>query len=381
MANKRIMVVEDENIVAQDIQSTLEGLGYDVTCVVSTGEDAIKMASEVNPDLILMDIMLKGNIDGVDAAEQIRNRFSLPVVYLTAYTDENTLKRAKITEPYAYILKPFEPRELHVNIEMAIYKHKMEEKVRRHNEELEELVKKRTKKIQQLEKQRSEIEKLAATGRIAAIIAHEINNPIAGIKNSALLVKDAVPKDHKYYKYVEKIEKEVDRVSEIIRRTFDMYKPLHENPHKFDVVEVIRDVMAMLEENGNGNEVALGLDTCNTSIIVVMSENLLRQVLHNIIQNAIHVSPKGGEVKIAISKVNDLLTIMVADQGPGIPDELRLRIFEPFFTTKSGKSSGGLGLGLAISKGIAETMGGSIKFRSEKDKGTVFTIEFPIGVE
>ncbi len=380
MANIRIVVVEDENIVAKDIQNTLERLGYDVPCVVSTGEHAIKKISELNPDLVLMDIMLKGEIDGIDTAEKVRNRFNIPVVYLTAYTDEKTLKRAKITEPYAYILKPFEPRELHVNIEMALYKHKMEEKIRRHNEELEELVVKRTGRIQQLEKQRSEIEKMAATGQMVAIIAHEINNPIAGIKNSFLLVKDAIPKDHKYYKYVERIDGEIERVSEIVRQTFDLYKPHQGNPGKFDVVEVMRDVMAMLEGNCDENEVILSLETGNASIVVMMSESLLRQVLFNVIQNAIYVSSKGGQIRIAIKVVNDLLTIMVKDQGSGIPDELQLRIFEPFFTTKIGSVSGGMGLGLSISKGIVETMGGSISFKSQKDKGTTFTIELPVSV-
>jgi len=374
------MVVEDENIVAKDIRNTLEKLGYDVPCIVSAGEDAIKKVSELNPDLVLMDIMLKGEIDGIDAAEKVRNRFNIPVVYLTAYTDEKTLARAKITEPYAYILKPFEPRELHINIEMALYRHKMEEKIRRYNEELEELVVKRTERIQQLEKQRSEIDKMAATGRMAAVIAHEINNPIAGIKNSFLLIKDAIPEDHKYYKYVGRIEKEIERVRKIVSQTFDLYKPIQGSCSEFDIVVAIRDVSAMLDGNCNANNVMIGLDTCSESIIVDMSEDLLRQVLHNVVQNAVQVSPEGELVKVAVRVLDDRINIMVSDRGSGIPEELRSRIFEPFFTTKSNISTGGLGLGLSISKVIVETMKGSINFESKKDKGTVFTIELPTRV-
>jgi len=130
MENAQILVVEDENIVAMEIQFRLEGLGYVVPTVASCGEEAIQKAEATRPDLVLMDIKLKGEMDGIEAAERIRTCFDIPVVYITAYADKNTLQRAKITAPYGYILKPFEERELHANIEIAIYKHQMEKKVK-----------------------------------------------------------------------------------------------------------------------------------------------------------------------------------------------------------------------------------------------------------
>jgi len=130
MANAQIMIVEDEGIIAKDIQNTLESLGYAVPAIASSGEEAIKKAAETLPDLVLMDIVLEGHMDGVEAAERIRDRLDIPVVYLTAYADNKTLQRAKITEPYGYILKPFSERELYTTIEMALYKHKMEKKLR-----------------------------------------------------------------------------------------------------------------------------------------------------------------------------------------------------------------------------------------------------------
>jgi len=126
MVKARILVVEDESIVALSIQNRLEALGYAVTANVTSGEAAIQQAAETLPDLVLMDIRLTGKIDGIEAAAQIRNRFQIPVVYLTAYTDEETINRAKLTEPYGYILKPFEPRDLGTAIEIALYKHRME---------------------------------------------------------------------------------------------------------------------------------------------------------------------------------------------------------------------------------------------------------------
>jgi PAS domain S-box-containing protein len=120
----KIMVVEDETIISKDIQNTLTNLNYDVCGSAISGENAIKKAEEMRPDLILMDIVLKGKMDGIDAAKQISSRFNIPIVFLTAHADEETLRRAKVSEPYGYILKPFEDRELQTSIEMAIYRHK-----------------------------------------------------------------------------------------------------------------------------------------------------------------------------------------------------------------------------------------------------------------
>lgn len=126
----KILVVEDETIVARDIRNMLKGLGYEVVAIVPSGKESIKKAKEKKPDLVLMDIMLQGEFDGVKAADEIYNTLNIPVVYLTAYANETTLQRAKITEPFGYILKPFEERELHTTIEVALYKYKMEMKLK-----------------------------------------------------------------------------------------------------------------------------------------------------------------------------------------------------------------------------------------------------------
>jgi len=121
----KILVVEDEKVVAEDVANILRNLGYDVLAVVSSGEDAVKKVEETPPDLVLMDIMLEGGISGIEAAGQI-HFLGVPVVYLTAYADDERLQRAKKTGPFGYILKPFGEKELHSSIEMALYKHKME---------------------------------------------------------------------------------------------------------------------------------------------------------------------------------------------------------------------------------------------------------------
>jgi two-component system response regulator LytT len=126
-----ILVVEDESIVAKDIQVCLKRLGYDVVGVVSSGEDAVEKARELDPDLVMMDIMLKGEMSGIDAANEIRRRKDIPVIFLTAYTDRDTVDKAKESEPYGYIIKPFKEIDIQTAIEIALYKHSKESEVRK----------------------------------------------------------------------------------------------------------------------------------------------------------------------------------------------------------------------------------------------------------
>lgn len=140
MDKTSVLVVEDEALVAMDIKYTLEHLGYTVTGIATTGEEAIRAAGTQKPDAVLMDIVLGGGIDGIQAAAEIRNRFDIPVVYLTAYADEAKIERAKLTEPFAYIMKPFQDRELHGNLQVALYKHGMEHKLRESQARLERVM-------------------------------------------------------------------------------------------------------------------------------------------------------------------------------------------------------------------------------------------------
>jgi CheY-like chemotaxis protein len=131
MPPAQILVVEDENIIATNIRLELTGMGYEVPAIASSGEEALQLVAETQPDLVLMDIVLKGNMDGIEVSEEIRDQYDIPVVFLTAYADDPTLRRAKITEPYGYLLKPYEEKELQTTIEIALHKHKTESAMRR----------------------------------------------------------------------------------------------------------------------------------------------------------------------------------------------------------------------------------------------------------
>jgi len=140
MEKPRILIVEDESIIARDLSASLEAMGYQVTGNAITGADAIAAAGDMNPSLVLMDIELQGDMDGIEAAHIIRSKYNLPIIYLTAYADDRMLERARETGPFGYLIKPFDDRELHFTIQMALYKHDLDETVRKSKEQFQALV-------------------------------------------------------------------------------------------------------------------------------------------------------------------------------------------------------------------------------------------------
>jgi len=255
---------------------------------------------------------------------------------------------------------------------------KMEETIRRHHDELESLVEERTTRILELERQRMDSEKLAASGRMAASVAHEINNPLSSIKGGFLLIKDAIAKDYKYYEYVGIIDKEIDRITRITKQLFNLNRPYQGEISKFDFTTTVSEVISMLREFGNKYGVSINHISNNGVVTVAMSEDYLRQILYNIVKNSIEASSEGEKVDVFVNNLNDRITVIVSDQGKGMSEKLRLKIFDPFFTTKNKNSDSGLGLGLSTTKIIAESMGGTIECISEEGKGTDFIIDLPV---
>ncbi len=130
MNSEKIMVVEDEWVVADQLCRNLKDFGYTVCSTASTGDEAIRKVEADSPDLILMDIVLKGKMDGIEAADRINSQFNIPMIYLTAYTNQEYIERAKQTKPFGYLVKPFKQKELYANIEMALHKHRVDKEIK-----------------------------------------------------------------------------------------------------------------------------------------------------------------------------------------------------------------------------------------------------------
>jgi PAS domain S-box-containing protein len=253
-----------------------------------------------------------------------------------------------------------------------------EKEIQRYQAHLEDEVVKRTKHIHELERQRTESEKLAATGRMAARIAHEINNPLAAIKGSFAVMKSAVKKDHPRYKFMTLIDSEIDRIARIIRQMYSLYKPQAVNMQKSKVNRCIGQVISLLKTSTLERKVTIDFKEDRAAEHVELPDDMLRQVMYNLIQNAIDASDEGGVVRVNASRLDGSLTISVKDSGDGIPEDIQADIFEPFFTTKEDQTKSGLGMGLSVCKSLAEAMGGKIDFETNKGKGTTFNVVLPI---
>ncbi|MCX5855026.1 MAG: response regulator [Deltaproteobacteria bacterium] len=361
MEGKRILVVEDEKIVALDIARKLEKLGYSVNAMVSCGEAALESIQGDRPDLVLMDIELDGEMDGIQATAQIQSIYDIPVVYMTAYADEKTLGRAKVTGPFGYVLKPFETKDLQVAVELALYKHGMEA----------ELLKAR---------------KLESVGILAGGIAHDFNNLLAVIMGYINLAKTQLKPEDDIYQNMEMAEKSCLQASELTKRLITFSRGGAPLRKATSLAGLLR---------GSVDRTLLGSDIrCNLSLPddlwpVFIDEGQMKQVIHHLVMNAREAMPDGGLITISAenSKVTEregfplkegtYVQCSFKDHGIGIPGENLSRIFDPYFTTKDRYSTKGMGLGLAICYSIIKSHDGLITAASEPGSGAAFTIYLP----
>lgn len=259
----------------------------------------------------------------------------------------------------------------------------LREQLRLHNRHLEQLVQERTAKIAQLEEHRLKIEKLAALGQLAAGIAHEVNNPLAGIRNAFALLRNSVPVEDANYELLGLIDSEIERISSITHQIYQLYRPTQQNSAVFDLELALSNVVVLLQPQATkaGVRIVVRRQKCEphdgmAATEVVLREGELKQILLNIVNNAIEASPTGEDVVIQYSVSAEEVLVTVIDQGPGIPDELKSRVFEPFFSTKADHARQGMGLGLSVSQSLAEAMGGRITCEGT-DEGTCIRLKLP----
>lgn len=253
----------------------------------------------------------------------------------------------------------------------------MEGQLKIYASEMERLADVCARRIIKLEQEKSHIEKLAALGELAAAIAHEISNPLAGIKNALRLVIDATPSGGEPAELLRLVDQEIVRITVLLRQMHQLYKPRLERPSPIDPGAVIRDMLLLNDgyrsaKKGIYFENGLGTDRPS------LPEIEFRLIFQNQLLNAIKASHAGGSIAIqACRNPAGEFSVTVTDHGYGIPPELVPQIFEPFFTTRATPGKTGSGLGLSISRSLALAMGGSISVRTSSDGATSFELVVP----
>jgi signal transduction histidine kinase len=355
---RRILIVEDNRAVARDLDARLTRLGFAVAGVTPFGERAIELAERERPDLVLMDIRLEGEMDGITAADHIRTRLDIPVVFLTVHADDATLRAATATEAFGYIVKPAQDPELRCVVELALYKHGAERQRRN------------------LEQQLRRAEKLDAIGQLAGGIAHDFNNVLMAILTNCRSLSAQLPSGERPHRQVAAIQSAAERAAGMTRRLLAFARGDQDEPVALDIAAHIHRMSALL------------VDLISDSISVVISlapglhavlgrSSEIEQVIMNLVVNARDAMPHGGTVTITARNVpeSDEVLLTVTDTGEGMDAATRNRIFEPFFTTKAPGS--GTGLGLATVYAVVSRSRGRIDVTSERGAGTTFSIWLP----
>lgn len=255
----------------------------------------------------------------------------------------------------------------------------LEEEREKQNARLEELAQARANQIVKLRSKQMRNEKLAALGVIAAKVAHEINNPMAGIKNAIRLIQEENIVSEDARRMFHLVDNEIERIIRILRQLYQLYRPNLSTPTPFDLVKCIDEVIVMIESQYGDAMPKIERVSWPRSQWIVCFEHELKQILYNLILNAVQSSEASDSIEIELeSAEQERLRIRICDHGHGIPPDMLPRLFEPFFTTKHGREGSGTGLGLAISQSLATAMGGVIEAQDTAGGGATFTVEIPV---
>jgi signal transduction histidine kinase len=363
MGEIKILIVEDELLIAKGLARKLEKLEYVVVGIASSSEAALQKVEETKPDLILMDIVIKGDMDGIETTKLIQEKFNIPVIYVTAYADDETLERAEETESYGYILKPFKEREVHAAIKIALKKHQSTLQIQQSLEQ-----------AQILKDEKS---------RFLSIASHDLRTPLTAIQMSAGMLKDYSEKwtEDKKQKHLERIQNSVSNMNNLLEELLILSRAesgkLTFNPQPIEVVAFCQSLIEEIQPIAHSEHQVIFMSSQEV-IHGNLDKDLLRHILMNLLSNAIKYSPDGGTVSLKIHQDGQLIFFEVADEGIGFPLDYQDKLFQQFERASNVGNIKGTGLGLSIVKQAVDLHQGKIDVDSEIGKGTRFTVTLPL---
>lgn len=361
MTKPRILIVEDELIAAESLSLDLQKLGYEVVEIVTTGEKAIAQANAHRPDLILMDIMLRGKMDGITAAHQIYHQLKIPIVYLSAYADVQTLQRAKSTPAYGYLVKPYKVADIITTLTIALAKHQDD------SQQEAELI---------AEKQLNQVKSQAL-----ATASHDLRTPLTNILGYTELIRDygdrlSPEKKDRYFNFIKSAVGEMkDSLEDLLLISRAEEGKITVYPQYFDLVEFMQKVVD--EYNNLTEQHQIKLLTNVEEYRAFLDQKMFNHIINNLISNAIKYSPDGGEIKIILKGKPQEICLIIEDQGIGIPESYFNKLFQLFERGDNVGRIKGNGLGLSIVQRAVALHDGKIEVESQEDKGSKFIVTIP----
>jgi two-component system, sensor histidine kinase and response regulator len=332
---RRILIAEDEQVVALDVESGLDELGYEVVGVVSSAPEAVRLTEETRPDLVLMDIQLGGPTDGITAAEEIRRRWQIPVVFVTASAGHEIVSRAKAAGPYGYITKPFRTKELKGTIAVALERHRLTRDLERSNTELT---------------------------TFCYAVSHDLQAPVRTIRTLVALLSNQLQSalSTEQFRLIDLVIRATDNMQHLIESLLQYAQIGHGQLNRqmvssSEIVAAVKATLAPLIAERNAEI------TCSACSMVSADPVQFQQLLQNLITNAIKYSQPGQPPRITISSetTEEDWHFAVTDNGCGIPPEKHETVFEPL-SRLHGAEIPGTGMGLALCRTIVERHGGRI---------------------
>jgi two-component system sensor histidine kinase/response regulator len=380
LQSKKILIVEDDLITAIALKNILKQERNDNVIIVNNSYDAIKSIKENSPDLVLMDINIEGDVDGIDTAKNLNQIADIPIIFITGAEDNESLDRVKQLSPYGFVLKPFKNKELIMIIELAFVKH--QRKI-----EMEQMLKEKSQLIEELtETKQKLILYNAQKDKFLSIIAHDLRSPFQGLLGMTELIFSEIDNFSKteIKDSLSEMNKNLTNILSLLENLLEWAKTQNETikveKKKFLFNDIVSYTLDYLKSNLTKKNITIK-NELKKEYFVYADERMIETVTRNLISNAIKYTPTNGEITIQASTINfKILEIDIIDNGIGMPKDVLDNLFQINKNVKrpgtDGESSSGLGL--LLCKEFVEKNNGKISATSFDGKGSTFRFSVPV---
>lgn len=374
-----VLLVDDEPSLRLTMGEFLKRAGYTVLSAADYESAAMHKAEDL--DVAVIDINLPGK-SGIELLKKLYGaEIYVPVIMITGEPNLSVIPEIVRAGAYDFIAKPI-VKDVLLNAvgraaekkRLTDEKRRLEAEITRHTEELETRVAERTAELVETHKRLMQQERIAALGRAAAQVAHEVKNPLAGLLLYSHHLKSKIGESLKSEAMlVDKIVDTINHLTDRVEQILGFARPLNLTRSSGNLNRIVNDVLELLQPQITANKIDVRLSLSDNASSGMLDESSLRGALMNLILNAIEAMPNGGRLSVTSDRTDDTLRLEIVDTGRGISEEEAKNIFEPFYTTKEQ----GLGLGMPYAKKIIEQHGGAVSVDSRPGEGTTFTIELP----